>query len=145
MPNAIAATLHNLSFLSEELDYETNAGLPIWQESSEAPAVLDSYLMVDGVEKKLYRPSPATTKQQWKIGLIIEREKLKQIQALIKDQMQITKRFRKSFDVNLLAGFLFKSGIYEEKVWINQLSVSSSFYEKSSKKYRCSLSLIEVE
>lgn len=142
-------TLGSISFNEDELDYETNGGSPVIVSSFSSAQVFDSYLISNGTEYKLYRPTPNNILISYKANIICDRTKLKSINSLIFEQAKIIKEYRINKDSSKLKGFNLK---YDEEnidtyVWITSFSVDSSYFDTDtqSEKLRCKIDLQETE
>lgn len=146
-----SVVLDTLSFSKSDLDYESNGGVPVILASVSPLQVLDSYLITNAGEKKLYRPMPGNSQIGWEISLLAEKNVIKSINLLIEKQMNLTREFRITKDVSLLSGFLFGVDldilkVNSARVWLSSFSIGSSFFDRDKKyRARCKLSVAEIE
>jgi hypothetical protein len=142
-------TLDTLIFQEEELDFESDAGMPVILSGIAAPQVFDSYLITgSGQELKLYRAYPNNIAMTWDVKLLVTRDKFLLIQNLIKKQTDLVKDYRKDHSKSgELKGFTFKANPIDTRVWLNSFTNSGSFYSTSRAKelIRCKLSVTEAE
>lgn len=140
--------LDNITFTSDEQDFETDSGYPVVISSIGSPQAFDSYLMVGDTEIKLYRPTPTNVSISWDIKLLLDRGKFTQIQSLIMKQTELVKNYRKSRNTLSMAGFIFRHGSsINTNVWLSSFSNSGAFYSSNRGKelIRCKLTVTETE
>lgn len=148
---ATIASIEDLEFAQEDLDYESNGGIPIIISSINSLQVLDSYLKTTNGEKKLYRPNPQNNPITWELSLFIKRDKINKINSLVEKQMMITREFRLSFDTTLLSGFKFSINnsnfsVDSARVWLASFSINVSAYSTDNElRSKCKLSVTEIE
>jgi hypothetical protein len=150
-----AIIIDTIEFEEIELDYESNAGCPVYLSSFSPVQNFDSYLILeDKSELKIYRPTSNNINLSYDVALISTREKLLLLNDLILKQAQIAKDYRKNNSTDLLQGFTFKytsknntSPNVDTKVWLNSLSKNNSFWDikSNSEKIRFNLSVTESE
>lgn len=141
-------TLDNIIFTVEEQDFEMDGGYPVLISSIGSPQVFDSYLVVNGEELKLYRPTPHNISISWDIKLLLNREKFKTVQRLILKQTELVKEYRKSKNTKSMEGFKFIYGdAIDTKVWLSSFSNSGAFYStlRNMDIIRCKLTVTEAE
>lgn len=144
--------LDSISFDDLDFDLESSE-TPIIISSISAPQLLDSYLITDSGEKRLYKPAPNSILLTYSISLLLDNPKIMQIHSLIKKQIDYVKEFRRgSRDPKYYSGFLFQYSDYNgeninSKVWLTSFTKSGTYYDISTniKKTRCKLEVQETE
>lgn len=150
-----AIIIDTIEFEESELNYESNAGCPVYLSSFSPVQNFDSYLILeDKSELKIYKPNPNNINLSYEIALISTREKLLSLNDLILKQAQVAKDYRLNNSTDLLQGYIFKytsknntSPNVDTKVWINSLSKNNSFwdYRSNSEKIIFNISVTEAE
>ena len=148
---ATIATLDSIILEKEDLDYESNGGIPIIISSVNALQVLDSYLSTGTGEKKLYKPNPPNSQIGWELSMFLKRPFVQKINELITKQMLITREFRITNDTTLLKGFDFSVNssnltVTGASVWLSSFSLGIGIFDANNElRTKCKLSVAEVE
>jgi hypothetical protein len=149
MADELYAKLDTINFYKSEMDFEADAGMPILISSISSPQVFDSYLMHQGRELKIYKPSPTNTSVNWDVKLLLGRDKISLINSLILKQINLVKKYRFDLMSSELIGFPFTFEDINTKVWLTNFRPQGAFYHAENgefvEKVRCTLGLTETE